>query len=148
MKRKFTDKEEIERIINRSSVCRLGLSDGGRPYVVPLNFAYTNSTLYFHSAPAGKKLDIIRQNPEVCVEFDIPGGFRDNPDPCKAGFSYESVIGFGLAVFVEDLEEKNRALLLITEKYSRRSYSFSGEEMVSVVVLKVDFRELTGKASD
>ena len=148
MGRLFTEIADIEEIINTSSVCRLGLCEGTQPYVVPLNFAYHEGSLYFHSRRTGKKLDILRTNRSVCVEFDLPGTFEDNENPCRAGFEYSSVIGFGTASFVEGSEEKNRALALITEKYTGRSHTFSQDEIDTVAVVKIEFSELTGKVSD
>ena len=34
----------------------------GSPYIVPLCFGYDAGTLYFHSAPAGKKIDLLKNN--------------------------------------------------------------------------------------
>jgi nitroimidazol reductase NimA-like FMN-containing flavoprotein (pyridoxamine 5'-phosphate oxidase superfamily) len=62
---------EAEVVIRNSLVCRLGLSDDNRPYVVPLSFGYENNTLYFHSASEGKKVEILKKNSNVCFEFDI-----------------------------------------------------------------------------
>ncbi|PID57865.1 hypothetical protein CSB45_06515 [candidate division KSB3 bacterium] len=69
--KEICDIQQIEAIITASTVCRLGLCLHGRPYVVPLNFGYNDRTIYLHSAQKGKKLDILRQNPRVCVEFDL-----------------------------------------------------------------------------
>lgn len=63
---------EIERIINESPVCRIALSDNGLPYMIPVCFGYSNRHLYFHSANAGKKIDILKKNNNICFEFDIP----------------------------------------------------------------------------
>lgn len=145
MKCKFSDKEKIEGIIHRSMVCRLGLSDKGKPYIVPLNFAYANNSLYFHSAPRGRKLDIIRENPQVCVEFDIPGAFIDHENPCKAGFSYESVILHGTARIVDEVDKKKQALSLLTQRYTGRQTSFSGKEAETVAIIEVPVEQATGK---
>jgi nitroimidazol reductase NimA-like FMN-containing flavoprotein (pyridoxamine 5'-phosphate oxidase superfamily) len=56
--KEITAKTEIESIIQQSMVCRLAMSEGQIPYIVPLCFGYRNDTLYFHSAKEGKKLDI------------------------------------------------------------------------------------------
>ena len=69
--KEITDKTAIESIILRSSVCRLALSEDNHPYIVPLCFGYKDNTLYFHSALEGKKLDIMKNNNNVCFEFDI-----------------------------------------------------------------------------
>ena len=59
--KEITDKLAIEKIINASLVCRLALSDGNQPYIVPLCFGYQDRTLYFHSALEGKKIDILKK---------------------------------------------------------------------------------------
>ena len=57
--KEIKDKFEIETIINRAEVCRIGLSDDNMPYVIPVNYGYRNNCLYIHSASEGKKIDII-----------------------------------------------------------------------------------------
>jgi len=67
---------EITSILEDCQVCRLAMCDEDMPYIVPLNFGYTLTdgvlTLYFHCAPEGRKVDILRRNPRVCFEMDIP----------------------------------------------------------------------------
>ncbi len=53
--REITDLLEIESILYHAIVCRIGLTDGNEPYVVPVSFGYEEGTIYFHSAPEGKK---------------------------------------------------------------------------------------------
>ena len=69
--KEISDRSAIEDIIKRSTVCRLAMSDNNSPYVIPINFGYENSTVYFHSAREGRKIDILKKNPNVCIEFDI-----------------------------------------------------------------------------
>lgn len=42
-------------ILDRGLVCRLGLSDGRNPYVVPMSFGVRAGRLYLHSAGEGKR---------------------------------------------------------------------------------------------
>lgn len=72
--KEITDKTQIDSIIFRSKVYRLGLSDEGQPYIVPLCFSYDGKALYFHCAKEGRKIDILRKNSNVCFEFDIVEG--------------------------------------------------------------------------
>ena len=69
--KEITDREVIDSIINESTFCRLALSQDDRPYIVPLTFGYDGTALYFHGALAGKKIDILRKNINVCFEFDL-----------------------------------------------------------------------------
>ena len=63
--REITDPEKIRAVIGECAVCRLGLADGKRVYVVPVNFGHVEEAgrhvLYFHGAKEGRKMDLIRQ---------------------------------------------------------------------------------------
>jgi nitroimidazol reductase NimA-like FMN-containing flavoprotein (pyridoxamine 5'-phosphate oxidase superfamily) len=49
--KEITDRAGIDGILRDARVCRIGLPDEGRPYVVPVCFGYRDGALYFHSAP-------------------------------------------------------------------------------------------------
>ena len=138
---------EIEEIVRRSLVCRLGLTEENRPYIVPLSFGFKDSTLYFHSAPEGKKIEILRKNSSVCFEFDLDHEVLVDEKACKWGIKYRSVIGFGKASFVEDLEDKRKGLDVIMEHYSGRSFQYPEPAVENTVVIKVEIESMTGKES-
>ena len=138
---------EIEQIVRRSLVCRLGLAEANRPYIVPLSFGFKDSTLYFHSAPEGKKIEILRKNSSVCFEFDLDHEVLVDEKACKWGIKYRSVIGFGKASFVEDLEEKRKGLDVIMQHYSGRSFPYPEPAVENTVVIKVEIESMTGKES-
>ena len=137
----------IEAIIKKALICRLGLSDGENPYIVPLSFGYKDKTLYFHSAATGKKIDIIRENPRVCFEIDINSEIIKAEDACKWGMRYQSVIGYGKAVLLQNAEEKREALKIIMSQYSDRSHHFIEKKVQKVAVIKVVIEDMTGRKS-
>lgn len=145
--RVITDQSAIEDIIQRSLVCRLGLSDENRPYIVPLCFGYRNRTLYFHGAREGRKVDMIRKNPYVCFEFDLNSGVREAEKACKWGIGYESVIGSGKASLLDHPDEKRRALSIIMGQYSDRDFSFPDHIVEKTGIIKIDIEEMTGMKS-
>ncbi len=52
----ITDRTQIEDIIRKCPYCTVGMTDEeGNPYVVPMNFAWENDTVYLHSGPEGGK---------------------------------------------------------------------------------------------
>jgi nitroimidazol reductase NimA-like FMN-containing flavoprotein (pyridoxamine 5'-phosphate oxidase superfamily) len=146
-KQEITDKNEIEAIIRKSLVCRLGLADEGRPYIVPLCFGYQDDTLYFHSAREGKKLDILKKNNKVCFEFDINTEIQKKKDACDWGIEYKSVIGFGEASFVRDPEAKKKALDIIMGQYGEGTFEFPDATVKKIAVIKVLITSITGKRS-
>ena len=60
---------EIERLLETELVARIGCHVEGRTYVVPIAYVYSDGAIVGHSA-AGLKLDMLRKNPQVCVEVD------------------------------------------------------------------------------
>ena len=141
MARLTTDRSEIEAILDRALVCRLGLCDGGRPYVVPVCFGYQGSTLYVHSSPTGRKIDVLARNPAVCLELDIDCEIAPAARSCKWNIHYRSVIGFGHAALIEDAEEKRRALDVIVAHYGGEppfDYPQATLENTAVIRIEID----------
>ncbi|QTA89762.1 pyridoxamine 5'-phosphate oxidase family protein [Desulfonema magnum] len=146
--KEITNRAEIESVIERSEVCRLGLADDGYPYVVPLCFGYKDNSLYFHSAQKGRKTDILRKNNKVCFEFDIDHEIKSDENACKWGMKYKSVIGFGEASFPDDPESKRKALDIIMRHYSDRSFDYSETKLKNTLIIKVDIQQVTGKQGE
>ncbi len=145
--KEIKDTREIESIINRSDVCRIALSENNSPYIVPVCFGYRDNCLYFHSAAGGKKIDIINKNNRVCFEFDAHEGLIKSENLCDWDMKYHSVIGSGKAFFIKDIEEKTRALNIITEHYSSDAHEYQKNSVDNVTVIKVEIENITGKKS-
>ena len=64
--KEINDPKTILRIIEEAEVCRIALSDGEKPYIVPMNFGYKDNSLYLHSASEGEKIDILKSNNNIC----------------------------------------------------------------------------------
>jgi hypothetical protein len=143
--REITDHGEMEAILDAAPVCRLALSDGTDPYVVPLCFGMDGGALYIHCAPEGKKTDILRRNPRCCVEVDSTEGPLTDDNPCSWEMQYKSVICTGTASFVTENKEKLRALICILKHYGGEEHIFSEKELGRVCVIRIDIDEMTGK---
>jgi len=145
--REIKDKKAIEDILRQATVCRLGLCEGGMPYVVPVSFGYDDDGLYFHSAPEGRKMETIKTNPHVCFEVDVDHEFVPADTACNWTVRFRSVIGFGKARLVEDPEEKRRALDVILEHYSDRAYEYREGALDEVALIQIQIENITGKQS-
>ena len=144
--REITDRTAVASIIHRASVCRLAMVDGDWPYVVPLCFGYCNGTLYFHCAREGKKLDVLKRNDRVCVEFDLDQEPVTSESPCEWTMPYESVIGFGRASLVDDPGSKQKALDAIMEHYGARGpFSYHEKDLARALIIQVTIESMTGK---
>ncbi|MBW2651258.1 MAG: pyridoxamine 5'-phosphate oxidase family protein [Deltaproteobacteria bacterium] len=137
--------KDIEDIIRKATICRLALCEGDRPYIVPLCFGYEDGKLYFHSASRGRKLKILENNRNVCFEMDIDQELVFGEAPCKWGFRYRSVVGFGRASFIREPESKREALRIITRNYAEGVFDFTESQVAETTVIRVDVEDMTGK---
>ena len=147
--RQITDPQQIRHILDTANVLHLGLCVDNEPYVVPMNYGYTMEdgklTLYLHSAVKGKKLDMIRANPNVFFEMDCDRMPFEGDKPCQYGLVYSSVMGRGTACIVDDVEEKIRAMTLLMKTQTGKDFSFN-DRLVSIVsVIRIDVAEYTAK---
>jgi nitroimidazol reductase NimA-like FMN-containing flavoprotein (pyridoxamine 5'-phosphate oxidase superfamily) len=144
--REIRDKAAIRAIMEEAPVCRIGLSDDGTPYVVPMNFGLGENCLYLHCATEGRKLDIIRKNDRVCFEMDLLREIAQGPEACGWGARYESIIGFGRAAIVEILAEKRSALDRIMDHYGADGpFAYPEETLARTAVIRIDIESVTGK---
>jgi uncharacterized protein len=142
------DREEIESILKQAQVCHVAMAEGKIPYIVPMNFGYQDNCLYFHGAREGKKLDILRQNNDVCFEMDIEDQIVKAPgNICSWSSKYRSVIGHGKASILQEWQEKAAALNIITRHYGAPHYDFSEKEVEKVSIIKIEISSITGKKS-
>jgi len=143
--REITDRNEMEAVLQAAPVCRLAMVDGDEPYVVPLCFGYESGSFFFHSALEGRKIDILRKNPRVCIEADSTGGAIRDKNPCSWGMWYASVICTGRAFFVERDGEKSDGLNCILRHYGEGPHPFGAGALAGVCVIRVDVEQMTGK---
>lgn len=145
--KEIKDKGEIEQIIRTAQICRLAMARENQPYVIPLNFGYRDNTVYFHCASQGKKIDILRENPRVCLEFSIDTEIVPAEKSCEWGLRFKSAIGFGTARFVEDTGSQKKALDIIMDHYGGKGGDYSEKMLKITSVIKVVLTRLTGKRS-
>ena len=150
MKTQIENREEMEEILERALVGRLGLALDDGPYIVPLNFAYGDGRIYFHTGLEGRKLEGIRQNPRVCFEADeMLEVVLNEEQSCLSTTYYRSVIAWGKARLLESDEEKMRALELLLKKHAgKRKFELPPEHALAIVnVCEIEIDKMTGKAN-
>ncbi len=147
----FNDPKRVYDVISRCEVCYMGMTDEqGLPYVLPFNFGYEEGVIYLHSAGTGKKIEILKKKPEVCIAFstDHHLKFVNEGVACSYGMRFRSVLAYGKVVFVDDPAEKQRILNLIMKHYTGRDdFAYNMPAVLDVAVFKVVVDEFTGKES-
>jgi uncharacterized protein len=143
--REITDRSEIDSIIMSAHLMRIALVDGDMPFLVPVFYAYDGGALYFHSAKAGSKMDILQRNNNICFEISIDNGFIESDTACDFEAKHRTVIGTGKALLVEDRAEKIKALDLIVAHFSEEKFSYPQANFDSTAVIRIDIGSLKGK---
>jgi nitroimidazol reductase NimA-like FMN-containing flavoprotein (pyridoxamine 5'-phosphate oxidase superfamily) len=96
---------EMHALLQRQSFGHLGCANDGRPYVVPMNYAYDGKELYFFTTE-GMKTQFIATNPKVCLQVE----------EVNDSTHWRSVMVIGQAERLTDGEEMERGMKLITER--------------------------------
>lgn len=144
----ITDKSILEEILSSSKICRLAMTDNGLPYILPFNFGFLENCIYIHSAPAGKKIDLLQKNPLVCFEVEQQADIVEDDFVCKWSTLYRSVVGYGKVEIVTGFEEKKRGLeIIMTQHGYKGKMEFETKEVEFIVILKLKIESMTGKQS-
>lgn len=122
---------EIEAMLFRHKVGRLGCTAHDRPYVVPINYVFDGTYIYSYSSP-GRKIDMMREQPIVAFQVDE----IENDD------SWRSVMVEGE---YQELSGRSRAVairhLAATDEVVARTLS-AGER---VVVFRIALTDRSGR---
>ena len=124
------------------------LSNNGYCYGVPVNHVVHKNNIYFHCAMNdGLKIENVQSHNKVSYTV------VDNVQllPSKMDTRYESVIVFGKASIVEEVEEKKLALNLLVKRFSPELWK---EKMPCVEngpartnIVRINIEHIVGKSS-
>lgn len=148
--REITEFDAIVRMIDGCEIIRLGMSDGDFPYIVPLNFAYSVSGnqifFYVHGAMAGKKYEMLQNNPYCSFEMDQPLALECIAADKDVTMRYRSVMGKCKAEFLEG-EEKQRAIdeVIMARFEATRNFDYNRGLVPRTAVIRLTVLELSAK---
>ena len=144
------DREFSLALIDRCTHGVLALSTGEEaPYCLPLSLVRVGDCLYFHCAREGRKIQLLRRDPRVCVTFvgeDAP----TFEAPANYTTLFQSAIVTGTASEVLDREEKIAALRALCQKLTpgfMEHFDRAVEQSLEVTaVWRIEMDEISGKA--
>jgi len=132
--------------------------EGNYPGITPINYIYTQDSIYLHGSKAGEKMKSIKHNPNVSFAIAkdysiIPSYMSDPVYACPATVYFKSVHITGRAEIVEDLEEKCMVLNTLMQKlqpeggYEPISSQYSGyvSRVKATTVIRINIDQLTAK---
>ena len=99
------DNNEIEGLIHREFIGRLGCHSDDVTYIVPISYAYDGEYIYGHTYE-GMKLNMMRKNPKICFEVD---DFQNMAN-------WQSVVAWGVFEELKEGIERNYAVEVLMKR--------------------------------
>lgn len=137
---------QIDELLSRLIVGRIGCTAHNMIYVVPISYAYHGNSIYVHTQE-GLKIDAMRQNPNVCFEVD---DFTDMAN-------WQSVIAWGKFEEITDAGDRNAAIHLLLQRklpvlsssttHLGKNWPFSEDDLDKIegIVFRIVLETKTGK---
>jgi len=147
--KELSDPDEIERVLASVRIMTVACCLEDKPYLFTVDFVWEPQArqLWFHSASEGRKMDILKANPRVCVTVVEDRGYVEG----ECDHAYRSLILEGRADVVTDLAEKRRGLELLVRKHERQPDAvlarLAGDEesVRKVAIVRITVDAITGK---
>ena len=140
-------------LMDRCTYGVVSISTGeNTPYCLPLSLVRVDNRLYFHCAKAGRKLDLLRRNPRVCVTFVGASEPAYVAEKNMYTDYFQSAMVTGTAVEVLEEDEKLEALLALCTKMTPDGMTGDNFEramagsLAATGVWRIDMEEITAKA--
>jgi len=96
---------EIDELLSKQIVGRIGCYFENEIYVVPISYAYEDNTIYCHSFE-GRKIEMMRKNPKICFQIDEMNDMAN----------WKSVIAWGDFEELIVKKERNKALQILLQR--------------------------------
>ena len=149
--REITDFDQMLAVVESCDCCRLGLVTEEGAYIVPLNFGYEarggELTLYFHSAPEGRKIELLKRRALVSFEMDARHELVCGGTACACSYRYQCVMGQGRAELLESFQEKLLGLQqIMVHTTGRREWSFQEDVLRRTAVIRLRVNRWSCKA--
>jgi len=149
--KEVTDKTEMVRVLLGARYVTIAMCDEDGPYLATLTHGYdeARSAIYFHCAQDGRKVDALKRDGRVWGQALIDLGYADG----SCDHLYETTQFRGKVTFVQDVEEKRHALMIMIRKNERDPGRVAMEQVTDeslrhVNIGRIDVALMTGKRSE
>jgi nitroimidazol reductase NimA-like FMN-containing flavoprotein (pyridoxamine 5'-phosphate oxidase superfamily) len=147
--RGFYDHETVHALLDAAALCHVSYVIDGQPFCTPTLFWREGGRLYWHGSSASRMLRNLSEGEPACLtvtHFDslvlARCGFNHSAD-------YRSVMAFGKARLVEDQAEKERALVMMVDRFfPNRTAGLrqsTGQEIKATAVISMDIEKASAK---
>jgi len=143
------NEKEIISLISSCKVCNVAMVDENEfPYVLPFNFGIKDDYIWFHCGLTGKKVDILKSKPNVCVVFsgEYEFGHRHQEVACSYYMKYKSVMITGAVEFIDDSEQKQYGMNAIMEHYTGKGdFTYNKPAINNILIFRLKIENVSGR---
>ncbi|HEY6927785.1 MAG TPA: pyridoxamine 5'-phosphate oxidase family protein [Steroidobacteraceae bacterium] len=148
-KRAVYDKSKVHEILDEAFLCHVGFVHDGQPFVIPTLYGRRDETIYMHGSGASRMLKTLAEGVDVCVTVTLVDAYVLARSAFHHSMNYRSVTILGRAHPVADVDEKMRALRIITDHIVPQRWDEvrapNELEMRQTVVLALPLEEVSAK---
>jgi nitroimidazol reductase NimA-like FMN-containing flavoprotein (pyridoxamine 5'-phosphate oxidase superfamily) len=148
-KRGRYDRETIDAVLDQGLVCHVGFAVDGQPYVLPMSYARDGGKLLLHGSVGSRLIQSLAGGVEACVTVTLLDGLVLARSQFHHSMNYRSVVAFGTARVVSNIEKKRQALERLVEQLipgrAADSRPPSDEELRATTVLEFPLSEASAK---
>lgn len=145
------DREVVHGILDAGLVAHVAVVQDGEPVVVPMLYGREDETLYLHGARKARIVRMLEGSGKACVNVTLLDALVFARSAFASSMNYRSVTVFGKARLVDDLDDKKRALHIISEHAMpgrRAELRLSLEnELKMTGVIAIDIESASAKVS-
>lgn len=109
------DQETVHGILDAGLVAHVAFVQDGEPVVVPMLYGRDGETVFLHGARKARIIRLLESSSRACINVTLLDGLVFARSAFASSMNYRSVTVFGPARLVDNLEDKKRALHVITE---------------------------------
>ena len=138
--------QEIEALLERQVVGRIGCHADNMTYVVPISYAYDGYYVYGHTFE-GMKMNMLRKNPQLCFQVDDTRNLANWRSVICWGEFEELTIEADRQMALEKLNGRTLPIITSQTMHVSPTWPFpSGDsEKVKGIFFRILLREKTGR---
>ncbi len=143
------DRETVHGILDVGLVAHVGMIFGDKPMVIPMAYARLGETIYIHGAKATRLIKKPSDRAPVCLTVTHIDGLVVARSAFHHSVNYRSVVVHGSLRRVETIEEKERALIAVTNHLLPGRWDevrpMSAKELKATGVLAIEIETASAK---
>ena len=149
--KEIKDTLSMIKILQDVKYITIAMCKDNKPYLVTLSHGYDSerNVIYFHCAHEGRKIDILNKNNSIWGKAIQDKGYISG----KCDQFYATTQFHGEVTFIEDVEEKKHALVIMIKQLEEKpekviKKQISNESLRRVKIGRIDIDFMTGKKSE